>query len=167
MRHGDATKLKREDMFDFKVLVGMSCMELEAIILGKSVEKPPDLLSALIDLLSISDSADAAAGGMLPIHILAGGGNTDSSISDAYSSHCSQKAVVQNTPHPLIVKSLLECREDLIVEGFFCGKQQYTTSSAGRNDPTGHGVEDAVFSSQRHQHFIVCYKGCLEDQANL
>jgi len=165
MSHGDATKLKREDMFDFKVLVGMSRMELEAIILGKAVEKPPDLLSAPIDLLSISDSADAAAGGMMPIHISAGGGSMDSSISDAYSNHCSQRAVVQNAPHPSIVKSLLECGEDLIVEGFFRGQQQYTTSSAGRNVPTGHGVEAAVFSSQRHRQFIVCYRGCLEDQA--
>ena len=85
----------------------------------------------------------------------------------------------KNLPHPSILKSLLDCGDDIKVEGYF-------TETLGEEDeglsipalehgertifPEDYGekssaVTVAVFSSQQHRQFIVCYKGTAEQQA--
>jgi hypothetical protein len=51
--------------------------------------------------------------------------------------------------HPSVIKSLLECAVDMTVQGFF-------------EDSSGDQV--AVFATQHHRQFIVCYRGCQEKQ---
>jgi len=85
----------------------------------------------------------------------------------------------KNLPHPSILKSLLDCGDDIKVEGYF-------TETIGEDDeglsipalehgertifPEDHtenagSVTVAVFSSQQHRQFIVCYRGTAEQQA--
>jgi len=85
----------------------------------------------------------------------------------------------KNLPHPSILKSLMDCGDDIKVEGYF-------TETLGEEDeglsipalehgertifPEDYGEKNsavtvAVFSSQQHRQFIVCYKGTAEQQA--
>ena len=65
----------------------------------------------------------------------------------------------QKEPYLTILKSLSECTDDLIVEGYF------TDSSKTANSFSQGGAEISVFSTQRYRQFIVCYRGSHEQQA--
>uniref|UniRef100_A0A7S4T1U3 Fungal lipase-type domain-containing protein n=1 Tax=Ditylum brightwellii TaxID=49249 RepID=A0A7S4T1U3_9STRA len=65
----------------------------------------------------------------------------------------------KKAPHPSIIKSLLECGDDLVVEGYFC-------ETIGKGEDNGDAeetdvVQATVFSSQRQRKFIVCYRGTV------
>ena len=100
-------------------------------------------------------------------------------LGDTVTGEGSRFSDPKNLPHPSILKSLLDCGDDIKVEGYF-------TETLGEEDeglsipalehgertifPEDYGekssaVTVAVFSSQQHRQFIVCYKGTAEQQA--
>ena len=100
-------------------------------------------------------------------------------LGDTVTDEGSRFSDPKNLPHPSILKSLLDCGDDIKVEGYF-------TETLGEEDeglsipalehgertifPEDYGekssaVTVAVFSSQQHRQFIVCYKGTAEQQA--
>jgi len=67
-------------------------------------------------------------------------------------------------PHPSIIKSLLDCADDVLVEcyasetvGDECGIEEKSNTSS---------VQVSIFSSQLHRQFIVCFRGSLMEHAN-
>jgi hypothetical protein len=66
-------------------------------------------------------------------------------------------------PHPSTIKSLLECTDDLVVEGYF------NETIGSDNDLIevfeSSSVQVTVFSSQRQRQFIVCYCGTIGQHA--
>lgn len=63
-------------------------------------------------------------------------------------------------PHPSIIKSLLECYDDILVEGYFC-ETVTTNSSVMSEEEDSNIVQATIFSSQRQRQFIVCYRGSM------
>jgi len=77
-----------------------------------------------------------------------------SSKSKEMNSISSMKS---SKPHPSIIRSLLECADDLIVEGYF-------TETIGHDYFLEHSnhtscIQASVFSSQRQRQFVVCFRG--------
>lgn len=64
-------------------------------------------------------------------------------------------------PHPSIIKSLLECYDDILVEGYF-SETVTTNSSVMSENEDSNIVQATIFSSQRQRQFIVCYRGSME-----
>lgn len=63
-------------------------------------------------------------------------------------------------PHPSTIRSLLECTDDLVVEGYFnetIGNEVEEIESAS--------VQVSIFSSQKQRQFIVCYRGSIAQHA--
>eukprot|EP00978_Attheya_sp_CCMP212_P012430 scaffold31041_cov56-Attheya_sp.AAC.5 len=60
-------------------------------------------------------------------------------------------------PHPSIIKSLLECADDLVVEGYFCETVADESGDSEEEDQ----VQATVFSSQRQRQFVVCYRSSM------
>jgi hypothetical protein len=73
-------------------------------------------------------------------------------------------SAVRNQPSPAFLVSLLNCAQDIVVEGRFVhGNHKTTASTSSTFDLSG--VEVTVFSSQKHRQFVVCYRGTPEQQA--
>jgi len=66
-------------------------------------------------------------------------------------------------PHPSTIKSLLECTDDLIVEGYF--NETIGSDNDLIEDIESTSVQVTVFSSQRQRQFIVCYCGTIGQHA--
>jgi len=66
-------------------------------------------------------------------------------------------------PHPSTIKSLLECADDLIVEGYF--NETIGSDNDLIEDIESQSVQVTVFSSQRQRQFIVCYRGTIGQHA--
>lgn len=62
-------------------------------------------------------------------------------------------------PHPSTIKSLLECSDDLVVEGYF--NETIGNDNVLIEDIESTSVQVAVFSSQRCRQFIICYRGTI------
>jgi len=63
-------------------------------------------------------------------------------------------------PHPSTIRSLLECTDDLVVQGYFnetIGNEVEEIESAS--------VQVSIFSSQKQRQFIVCYRGSIAQHA--
>lgn len=63
-------------------------------------------------------------------------------------------------PHPSTIRSLLECTDDLIVEGYF-----NETIASAVEDLESTSVQVSIFSSQQQRQFIVCYRGTIAQHA--
>lgn len=66
-------------------------------------------------------------------------------------------------PHPSTIKSLLECTDDLVVEGYFNETIGSDNDLIDAIESTS--VQVSVFSSQRQRQFIVCYRGTIGQHA--
>jgi hypothetical protein len=62
-------------------------------------------------------------------------------------------------PHPATIKCLLECADDIIVEGYFTETIGYDTELIDSKEATS--VQVAIFSSYRQRQFIVCFRGSM------
>lgn len=62
-------------------------------------------------------------------------------------------------PHPSTIKSLLECTDDLVVEGYFTETIGSENDLIAGADSTS--VQAMVFSSHRQRQFIICYRGSM------
>ncbi len=69
------------------------------------------------------------------------------------------KEVKTAKPHPSTIKSLLECTDDLIVEGYF--NETIGSESDLIEGAESTSVQVTVFSSQRQRQFIICYRGSM------
>ena len=95
------------------------------------------------------------------------------SLSTFKSLHSGDSGIISNSryprmrstapkamvPHPSTIKSLLECADDLIVEGYF--NETIGSENDLMGDVESTSVQVAVFSSQRQRQFIVCYRGTI------
>jgi len=114
-------------LFDFNMLSGMSHEELSSLyrrIMGEKVDGPP--------------ATPRSPTKKKPKKVL---GTTEPSVQE-------------NTPNPGILKMLLDCSDDLMVEGRFCGGKWFDLDRP----------EVTVFSSYRHRQFIVCFRGSMRQQ---
>lgn len=62
-------------------------------------------------------------------------------------------------PHPSTIRSLLECCDDLTVEGYF--NETIGNDNELIEDIESTSVQVTVFASQRCRQFIICYRGSI------
>ena len=70
-----------------------------------------------------------------------------------------EKTRKMKPPPPSIIKSLLECADDLVVEEYFS-----ETIGDELEDTSSMWVQATVFSSQRQRQFIVCHRSSVQQQ---
>lgn len=68
-------------------------------------------------------------------------------------------------PHPSTIKMLLECCDDLIVEGYFNETIDVDENSDWTNEKTASSVQIVIFSSQQQRQIIITYRGSIEQHA--
>jgi len=80
-----------------------------------------------------------------------------SSKSREVNSKLHSSSMKISKPHPSIIRSLLECADDLLVEGFFTETigQDYFVEESNHTSC----IQASVFSSQRQRQFVVCFRG--------
>ncbi|KAL3801529.1 hypothetical protein HJC23_000967 [Cyclotella cryptica] len=102
-------------------------------------------------------------------------GLTRNTLEKEYERTSDDKPMIAGSCHRDVVKGLLECEDDLVVEGFFreyvgdnqrsdaaAGVAKATTAaSSGKDDR----VEVIIFSSEKLRQIIVCYRGSTASQA--
>ena len=71
----------------------------------------------------------------------------------------SDKPMIAGSCHREVVKKLLECSDDLVVEGFF---REYTDET---NDKDSERMEACILSSESLRQIIVCFRGSTANQA--
>lgn len=187
LRH-QAAKGRR--WFDFAELVGAERHELEeAYLCALGHRKEADeqakrqAIAGSIARMGASASIQVpSVGSGNPFGAGASASTTMEEVSllgDTVAKEVSRFSDPKNLPHPSILKSLLDCGDDIKVEGYF-------TETLGEEDeglsipalehgertifPEDYGekssaVTVAIFSSQKHRQFLVCYKGTAEQQA--
>jgi hypothetical protein len=187
LRH-QAAKGRR--WFDFAELVGAERHELEeAYLCALGHRKEADeqakrqAIAGSIARMGASASIQVpSVGSGNPFGAGASASTTMEEVSllgDTVAEEASRFGDPKNLPHPSILKSLLDCGDDIKVEGYF-------TETLGEEDeglsipalehgertifPEDYGekssaVTVAIFSSQKHRQFLVCYKGTAEQQA--
>lgn len=187
LRH-QAAKGRR--WFDFAELVGAERHELEeAYLCALGHRKEADeqakrqAIAGSIARMGASASIQVpSVGSGNPFGAGASASTTVEGVSllgDTVVEEASKFSDPKNLPHPSILKSLLDCGDDIKVEGYF-------TETLGEEDeglsipalehgertifPEDYGekssaVTVAIFSSQKHRQFLVCYKGTAEQQA--
>jgi len=159
-------------MFDFRILTRMSRMEMEGMLRGTSRtnhwngDDNTCVDEHFLDDHSTFESKPPAQSllhqqesGSIPNKIKEQPCHAKTRISSSLKP-CTH----QNPPHPSIVKSLIECGDDVTVEGFFRGQTKMEIGGSGVA-AVGDGVEVAILSSQKLRQLFVCFRGCLEDQA--
>lgn len=80
-----------------------------------------------------------------------------SSMNREINAKLHSSSIKSTKPHPSIIRSLLECADDILVEGYF-------TETIGPDDfveESNHTscIQASVFSSQRQRQFVVCFRG--------
>lgn len=66
-------------------------------------------------------------------------------------------------PHPATIKCLLECADDIVVEGYFTETIGYDAELIEGKEASS--VQVAIFSSYRQRQFIVCFRGSMVQHA--
>lgn len=177
--------------FDFADLVGMSRIDLESTYrneigftnptlnssLSFGLEPPPPIQNTIgsgnpFDVLIMNNNSNDLP--QLPLLTTAPRTNIGKQKNKEGQQQQQQKTEKQPLPTS-IMKSLLECANDIVVEGYFTEtislddassvnnhEQQMskmTNTSSSRNSSN---VQATIFSSQRQRQFIVCFRGSLE-----
>jgi hypothetical protein len=103
-------------------------------------------------------------------------GLTRSTLEKEYERSTVDKPMIAGACHRDVVKGVLDCAEDLVVEGFF---REYVGESAGSEGATGCAgrtpgkavnakddrIEAVIFSSEMLRQIIVCFRGSTASQA--
>ncbi len=89
-----------QDKFDFGLLTGRSRIELEGMYTQLSSNR-----RGMVDQAGYNSQ------------------RSTKQLSNAAATAASAEDLAQNEPHPSILKSLLECSDDLVVEGYFVGSE--------------------------------------------
>ncbi|KAL9187309.1 hypothetical protein ACHAXT_001412 [Thalassiosira profunda] len=77
-------------------------------------------------------------------------------LEKEYERSTPEAPMIAGACHREVVKRLLECAEDIVVEGFF---REYTEVHEGER------VEACIFSSERLRQIVVCFRGSTANQA--
>mmetsp|Transcript_21686 Transcript_21686/g.25045 ORF Transcript_21686/g.25045 Transcript_21686/m.25045 type:complete len:618 (+) Transcript_21686:390-2243(+) len=161
--------------FSFGVLVGLTRTDLQNIYLNAIGKKPN--IPLFIGSQNLPPPLPTSQGN--PFVTATGIGNPFELNSNDLKSLCSLTISSESTkshkrnnsisamkemkPHPATIKSLLECADDMVVEGYF-------TETIGHDSELNDGAEISsvqvgIFSSQRQRQFIVCYRGSMLQHA--
>jgi len=166
--------------FDFGDLVGKTRSELHVMYLaaigkspniplfvGKGVEYPPPLPVVIANPHteeSLPLGCSFTQQGVHDGNSVSSNHTTDhtnSSYHDIKQSHAPDRIT---KPHPSLLKSVLECADDIVVEDYFTETIIGNEGDVHKNDVEINNIQVAIFSSQRQRQFIVCYKGSMGQQ---
>mmetsp|Transcript_22616 Transcript_22616/g.32851 ORF Transcript_22616/g.32851 Transcript_22616/m.32851 type:complete len:799 (-) Transcript_22616:274-2670(-) len=154
--------------FDFGTLAGMSRMSLEAFasrIPSMSMSLSPGSMSLPPKMISSPDSS--AMSSPPPLQMTFSSPSSHSNLSPPGQSPWSRDGAQLVDSHRPIVNTILECADDIVVEGFFHeigDDERHETVVVGGDKSTHDRIEVAVFSSQKHRQFVVAYRGTTERQ---
>lgn len=146
--------------FSFGDLVGVSRKDLEAMYFGSSSHKsetPP-----LSEKLSFSPPVLGNPFENLPVdnHSMISSSSSEEELKNVPHARGKSNAPRAMKPHPSTIRSLLECTDDLVVEGYF-----NETIGNDLDDFDGTSIQVSIFSSQKQRQFIVCYRGTIAQHA--
>mmetsp|Transcript_26087 Transcript_26087/g.54438 ORF Transcript_26087/g.54438 Transcript_26087/m.54438 type:complete len:761 (+) Transcript_26087:109-2391(+) len=88
-------------------------------------------------------------------------GVSHSTLRKEVARSTDEKPMIAGSCHRDVVKKLLDCAEDIVVEGFF---REYTESEEGDNSE-GERMEAVILSSESLRQIIVCFRGSTANQA--
>ena len=183
---------KGRKWFDFTELVGADRSQLHETYLKSIGYNEPEMeeRKKVVGLHSCAPSTtNVTPDGIVPCNPFASpksssgesfiGGSVD--MIDMRSANEGKNPAIKtkNIPHPSILRNLLDCSDDIVVEGYFTetvGEDIEGLANPPSDNPQGQAlygadraeagaVSVAILSSQRHRRFIVCYKGTEEQQA--
>lgn len=156
--------------FSFGDLVGLNRIELQNMYLN-AIGKQPEIPLFIGDISdqppplpqNLNSTRIYSLGNPFDVHLIEIGSISSFTISSESTDSlknkgrklCGPKANIK--PHPSTIKSLLECADDMIVEGYFTETIGYDGDLIDGCENTN--VQVAVFSSQRQRDFIVCFRG--------
>lgn len=161
--------------FSYGELVGLDRNELQNMYLSAIGEKPeiPSIIGEnQPPPLPHDPSTKATIGLGNPFEVKANEIGSLSSFTLSFESssqgskrHGRKCAYTKTKPHPATIKSLLECADDIIVEGYF-------TETIGNDMELMEGtdtsnVQVAIFSSYRQREYIVCFRGSMIQYTNI
>ena len=87
-------------------------------------------------------------------------GITRSTLEKEYTNSTNENPMIAGICHRDVVKQVLECADDLVVEGFF---REY--GRVNKEEGDGERIEACVFSSESLRQIIVCFRGSTVAQA--
>lgn len=79
-------------------------------------------------------------------------------IEKEYANTTLERPLIAGSCHRGVVRTLLDCAPDLVVEGFF---REYSKDESG----AGERMEACIFSSESLRQIIVCFRGSTKNQA--
>lgn len=80
-------------------------------------------------------------------------------LRNEYDKSTPEKPMIAGSCHRVVVKELLECADDIVVEGFF---REYTEKD---RDKDSERIEACIMSSESLRQIIVCFRGSTTNQA--
>ena len=86
-------------------------------------------------------------------------GISRSTLEREYCKSTIDKPMVAGSCHRGVVRKLLECEQDVVVEGFF---REYTEETPEKESER---IEVVILSSERLRQIIVCFRGSTANQA--
>ena len=140
-----AANRKSEDKtFNFSSLAGLSRAELEALYFNSKEKtrrksKTPQTPPSYDDILASCQV----------------GPQVDPQM-DKLKAHFIEE---NRFPHPCILRSILQCAEDLVVKGHF--QESYRQHSAYDTGSDVSQLQVTIFSSEKHRQLIICYRGSM------
>ena len=90
-------------------------------------------------------------------------GITRSTLESEYDKSTNDDPMIAGICHRDVVKQVLECADDLVVEGFFREYGKKVEENSGGSG--GERIEACVFSSESLRQIIVCFRGSTAAQA--
>ena len=81
-----------------------------------------------------------------------------STLEKEYMNTTLERPLIAGSCHRNVVRMLLDCAPDLVVEGFF---REYSKDDSG----AGERMEACIFSSESLRQIIVCFRGSTKNQA--
>lgn len=161
---------ERKRWFSFGQLVGMSRVDLQnmylsaigkkpdiPLVIGEKFCQPPPLPAGSLRNSGIGNpfeiySKDSTSLSGLTI-------TSESTGSNQKKERTMQQKLKQIKPHPSTIKSLLECADDIIVEGYFA--ETIGSDTDMMEGSTHSNIQVAILGSQRQREFIVCFRGSM------
>ena len=87
-------------------------------------------------------------------------GVSRNTLENEYKRSTSEKPMIAGSAHRDVVAKILDCCDDLVVEGFF---REYGEDPQKQNGKDR--MEACIFSSEKLRQLIVCYRGSTANQA--
>lgn len=160
--------------FSFGDLVGVNRLDLKNMYLnaigqnpqvpmyiGQDTYQPPPLPQGAVNFQSRNDFGNPfEASNTYEFGSFTSVAN--SSQSTTPRSHHQKKAQSKTNstePHPSIIKSLLECADDIVVENYF---NETIGEDSELLETSSSSIQATILSSQRQREFIVCFRASMQ-----